>query len=166
MKTSKLYYIAVALIPMLIAGKSFGQEIKADTLPTVVITGKSNVTKKVDASFKRMFNVVLSPKWYELDRNYLVKFIMNDQKNSALFDKNGRLIYHIRYGSAADMPEDALDLLKRRYVGSNIKAAIHVDQDTRSVWLVDLEHRNYMVLARVEGNELTEIRRMKKVSAD
>lgn len=168
MKTTKLYYIAAALIPMLIAGRSFGQEqeLKADTLPTVVITAKANVTKKVDASFKSMFNVVLSPKWYEIDKNYLVKFIMNDQKNSALFNKDGELIYHIRYGTAADLPEDAVDLLKQKYYDHKVINAIHVDQDTRSVWLVNLEYRNYLVLARVEGDELSEISRLKNANAD
>lgn len=166
MKTKKMYCIAAALALLLCAGNSFAQELKADTLPTVVITAKANVTKKVDASFKQMFNVVLSPKWYQLDKNYLVKFIMNDQKNSALFDQNGELIYHIRYGSASELPQETLDLINQKYPGGKITTAIHVDQDTRSVWLVNVEHRKYFVLARAEDNELSEISRMKNSEAD
>ncbi len=160
---------------LLTAQKSVAQEvtqpdsiktIRTDTLPTLVITRTTVVSQKIADSFNRTFKNAVNPQWYQLNKNYLVKFIMEDQRNNALFDKSGYLIYHISYGTEKNLPFDVRDQVQNQYPKGKILTAIHVDQDNRSVWIVNVESGKYLYLTRVEDGQLDEVERMRNASAD
>ena len=51
-----------------------------DTLPTVVITRGSAVNQRVSKAFSNDFKDAINPRWFEINKRYLVKFISADQK--------------------------------------------------------------------------------------
>ncbi|HVW15510.1 MAG TPA: hypothetical protein VHB54_16880 [Mucilaginibacter sp.] len=159
-----LYCQAVgALMALLSVQGSFAQEVtKVDTLPMVVITAKSYVNQKVTDAFHEKFKDVVSHTWYQIDKNYLVKFISNDQKNHALYDKNGYLYYHLAYGTEKHLPAEITEKIHNKYEGGNITTTIQVNQDNRSIWLVNVEYGKLLVLVREENGDIREVERVRQ----
>ncbi|MEJ6981877.1 hypothetical protein WG906_15525 [Pedobacter sp. P351] len=135
-----------------------------DTLPTVLITSSSSVNQKVSQAFNKDFQNALSPKWFEINKRYLVKFISEDQRNTALYNKRGYLIYHISYGTEKNLPVIVKNQILAQYPNANINTAIHVIQNNRKIWVVSLEQDKYYVLARIEEDQLDEVDRFKNAS--
>ena len=147
--------IAGILCMLLLPAASRAQEIKV--LPTVVVTTASNVNQSVLKSFQGEFRNAMDPIWYKLDKNYLVKFMTEDQKNTALFKNNGRLIYHISYGTEKNLPGEIRDKVMGSYEDYKITAAIHVNEANRSIWVINLEGLKKLIIVRVEEGELEEV---------
>lgn len=138
-----------------VSGNLFSQEVKI--LPPVTVTSSTNVSQKVAESFDKIFPLSYGDKWFKMNKNYLVKFMIRDQKNTALFKKSGALIYHISYGHEKDLPDDTRQLIKSQYVDLRITTAIHVDQGGRKIWVVNLEDPKKFIIVRVEDGELEEV---------
>ena len=165
MKTPFIIRLAVALFVLFTVQRVSAQDVpKRDTLPTVVITSTSLVAKEVTDAFKSRFKDAVDPKWYQMNKNYLVKFIQKDQKNNALYNQKGSLIYHISYGDKKNVPDNIMNLVKLEYPNYDVKTAIHVNQSNRSIWVVNLEGKD-LVLARVEDGIIQEVERLKDASA-
>lgn len=164
MKLKIIFQISIAAVILSAAINSYGQVTRIDTLPEIVITAKSVVSVKVTDAFKGRFKNAIDPRWFRMDKNYLVKFISKDQKNSALFNKKGDLIYHLTYGGEKQLPASALGSLRDQYRTCKVISAIHVDQDQRSIWVVNMEVGKDLVLARVEDNQVEEVERQTNAS--
>jgi len=161
MRAQIIFRITAVLLITWSANNSFGQTMKTDTMPTLVISSKSTVSQKVTDAFDAQFKNEVNPTWYNLDKNYMVKFVSQDQKNRALYNKNGYLIYHIKYGNASTLPSDLSNMIYKKYKDCKITTVIHIEQELRSIWAVDLEYGQYLVLARIENNQLQEIQRLR-----
>lgn len=147
--------MAGILSVLLLPAASRAQEIKV--LPSVIVTTASNVNQAVLKTFQGEFKNAIDPVWYRLDKNYLVKFMTADQKNTALFKNNGRLVYHISYGTEKNLPDEIRDKVLGGYQDYNITAAIHVDEASRSIWVINLEGLKKLIIVRVEEGELEEV---------
>ena len=130
-------------------------------LPEVTITAK-NVPEKVQKAFEGSFKDAIDPTWYESNKSYLVKFLMNDMTNQAVFKKNGSIVYHIAYGFEKDLPVTVADLLKKEYPGYSIIVAINVLQDQRDIWLVNMENDKFIIKVGVEDGVATVAERIRK----
>ena len=161
MKAQIIFKISAIILITWNANNSFGQTMKTDTMPTVVITSKSTVSQKVTDAFNAKFKNDVNATWYDIDKKYLVKFMTQDQKNSALYNKNGYLVYHLNYGDQDNLPNDLTNMVYQKYNGCKITKAIHVDQGTRSIWVVNLEYNQNLILARIENEQIQEIQRMR-----
>ena len=155
MKRFFLPKLAVGLLTLFIAGSLYSQEVKE--LPPVTITATTNVTKKVSNVFQTDFKGALNPKWYKINKDYLVDFIKDDMKNKALYQKNGYRVYHISYGTESNLPDEVRKIVKSNYVDYTITHAINVHQDNRNIWVVNLEDPKHLVLVRVEDGALEEV---------
>lgn len=143
-----------------LATKAFTQEITE--LPNVTVTTTSKVSEAVGKSFEKYFKNAVRPQWYKLNKNYFVKFISEDQKNTALFSKGGTLIYHISYGHENNLPEDIRKMVKSSYIDLNITTAIKVEEGGRNIWVINLEDEKNLVLVRVEDDQLEEVGKYNK----
>jgi hypothetical protein len=155
MKKIKFLAIAGILAVLHLPVVSRAQEIKV--LPSVIVTTASNVNQAVLKTFQGEFKNAMDPVWYRLDKNYLVKFMTADQKNTALFKDNGRLIYHISYGTEKNLPDEIRDKVVDSYQDYTITAAIHVNEAHRSIWVINLEGLKKLIIVRVEEGELEEV---------
>jgi hypothetical protein len=167
MKTPFFFRLGAAALVMLFARNSFAQEVtRIDTLPVLVITAKSLVPREVTTAFKKDFQDAVNPKWFKMEKNYLIKFITRDQNNHALYHKNGYLYYHIAYGKENSLPESTKAQIKKEYPNGEIISAIRVNQDRRSIWLVNLKVGKLLILTREEDGELREVQRLKNAGAE
>lgn len=160
-----------ALTNLLIAGCLFSandlsaQQTKDEMLPVVTITASgTNVNEKVRKAFESSFKNAREMRWYEANKNYLVKFIQDDQEHNVLYRKNGSTIYHITYGYEKNLPQSTLKLVKSRYEDFRVARVFNVKQDRRDVWIVNLENEDYLVLSRIEDDILNEVKRSKNGS--
>jgi hypothetical protein len=162
METKILFRTAAAML-LCCSGYAFAQT-KSDNLPPVTITHSSAVDPKVTEAFQSEVHA-MDPTWYQLDKKYLVKFMTQDQKNAALYDKNGYQVYHITYGGADNLPKESIDMVYKRYPECKINSAVHVNQEQRSIWIINLEHDGNLILARIENDQLREVEKLRKSDA-
>ena len=144
---------------------SFSQEGTIKELPAITITASSSsavVSAKINKAFNQFFAGATNLRWYEINKKFLVKFIMNDQENRALFTKTGQLVYHITYGAEGFLPKDVRHLVKTKYYDQKITRVLNVKQDERNIWVISLEDAKDFIMARVEDMELEETQRMTK----
>lgn len=178
MKTQLILRVSMVFLGLSLAFSSSAQDVDTllkmdtisdrglDTLPTVVITRGSAVNQRVSKAFSNDFKDAINPRWFEINKRYLVKFISADQKNTALYNKRGYLIYHIAYGTEKHLPASVRDQIKAQYPRATITNAIYVNQANRKIWVVNLEEGRELVLTRIEDDQLDEVQRLKNVSAN
>jgi hypothetical protein len=163
MKKQLISCICGGLVSLLSVNISFAQEESLKELPAITVSSSSsNVSAKVNKSFGQYFKGAMHQRWYQLEKNFLVKFIQNDQENRALFTKNGQLVYHISYGAEKHLPADVRHLIKSTYYDQSITRVLKVNQDSRNIWVVSLEDAKEHIMVRVEDMELEETQRMQK----
>ena len=165
MKMKNIAWLSTIVVTFLLTNNSFAQEPGMKTLPPVKITTTSTkVDQKVWDSFRKSFPEADDVKWYNADKNYMAKFIQDDQQNSALFNKKGYLLYSISYGFEKDLPENIRTQVHHAYPECTISRAIKVEQEDRTVWVVNVDTRGDLRVVRIEGDELEEVEKLKKAS--
>ena len=163
MKKQLISCLYGGLVFVLSVNFSFVQDETIRELPAITITAStSNVSAKVNKAFGQYFKEASHQRWYQLEKNFLVKFIQHDQENSALFTKNGQCIYHICYGTERNPPSDVRGLVKSTYYDQSITRVLKVNQDQRNIWVVSLEDDKEYVMVRVEAMEMEETQRQQK----
>jgi hypothetical protein len=167
MKAPFLLSINMFFTSLLIAGGSFAQGNDVKTLPPVdLMASTRNVNTKVVRAFLDKFREVEYMKWKEMNKNFFVRFIMNNQTNTALFEKDGSLIYHISYGFEKNLPAEIRKMVKTDpdYFDHNVTQVFNVYQDNRRIWVIYLEDSKTVIHVRVENGFLEEVGRYKKAS--
>lgn len=160
MKKLTILFICACLFTV---NYAFAQQPKDKMLPVVTITASgTNVNAKVRKAFERSFKDAQNLRWYEVNQNLLVKFIQNDQEHNALFNKRGNIIYDVSYGYEKDMPTAIRQQIKSHYYDYKIMRVFNVKQDSRNIWVINLEDDNNLIFARVEGGDMKEVNRFKK----
>jgi len=154
--------LGIGLFLLLCAGSLQAQDSSIKTLPTVTVTSTATVNQKVSSAFNASFKDAVNPTWYRLDKDYLVKFITGDMNNTALFKRNGAMIYQISYGHEGNLPKEVRNLVKSNYVDFNIVQTINVKEDNRNIWVVNLEDNKKLIIARVEEGSLEEVSNLDK----
>lgn len=159
----KLALIFCLTTTMLFGSRSFAQDKDSiKTLPPVTVTPTSNVETAVLNSFDKDFKDAVHPRWYTVDKDYLVKFIKGDMNNNALYKKNGKMVYHISYGHENNLPADIKSMVENSYPEYKISNAIAVKASGRDLWLINLEGMKKWVMVQVENGELQEVKSFDK----
>jgi hypothetical protein len=149
---------------LLISSNLCAQEDTASrTLPTVTVTG-TKIDQKVWEGFRKSFKNAVDPRWYKIAEDYLVRFIMENQEQSALFNKKGSLKYHISYGTEKNLPPEIRQQVKSIYVQYKITSAFSIKESNRLIWVVNLEDDTNMLVLRVEDGEIEEAKNYKKTT--
>jgi hypothetical protein len=133
------------------------------SLPLVTVTSETRkIPNHIWKSFSTYFNEAENPRWYKANKNYLVKFMIYDEENRALFTKRGHMIYHISYGYENNLPDEIYKQVRTAYFDYDITRAIRVNEADRIIWVVNLEDASTIIIARLENGELEEVQRLKK----
>jgi hypothetical protein len=161
MRTKIFIWVSLTLC-VFFAAKSVNaqqQIIKKDTLATVFITSTANVNQSVTNAFNQAFKTATEPRWFVYDKSCMVKFMMNEQKNSALYDKKGYLIYHISTIDESYLPDETKEQITSNYPKSKILNVYCVNQNDRSIFVINLEYGKNIVFTRFEDDKLVEVDR-------
>lgn len=163
------YFCGCLLFATLVSSSVSAQQTKTNdslnVLPAITVSGsRVTVNERVWKSFQNSFKNATDARWYKIDRDYLVKFIMEDQEQNALFNKRGTLIYNISFGNEKHLPDDIRRQVKSVYLDYNITKAISVHESDRTIWIVNLEDAKNLIVVRVEDGELEEARNYKKTT--
>jgi hypothetical protein len=150
---------------MLFANELFAQTQKSKLLPVATITAGSNIGEAVRGAFFSKFKKAENMRWFKVNQNYLVKFIMEDQEHQASFRKNGDFLYHISYGEEKHLPVDVRMQVKSKYNQYNIGRVFNVERDDRSLWIVNLGNRKHFITTSIENGNMNEIVKYKNATA-
>lgn len=137
------------------------------TLETVTIKGnttKAVVSERVSNSFNELFKAATAPQWFEVNKRFVVNFILNDQKNKAVFTKAGELVYHLSYGTEKDVPDEIRKKIQNQYEDYNITSGIKVRTADVMLWVLNIENSKQILVIRAADDDISVIDRIKKVS--
>ena len=155
-------YIKI-LLALFIGFPAFAQDKDSvQMLPPVTVTPSSNVNAEVAKSFNKSFKDAVNPKWYAVNKDFLVKFIRKDMDNNAYFKQNGSMVYHISYGYEKNLLPDIRQLVTEGYPDYKITRAINVSAKGRNIWVVNLEGMKNWVIVSVEDGNLEEVKNFEK----
>jgi hypothetical protein len=150
---------------LLLTSSSVGFSQEKDSvvmLPEVVVTAEWMINEQVDRSFAAKFPKSYDIIWKKLNKDYLIKFIEVDVKHQSLFRKNGSIKYDIIYVTESHLPKKIADIVKRAYGDYNITHAARVERGGQEFWIVNLEGIRSYVVARVEDEEINEVKKIIK----
>ena len=152
---------------MLFANQLFAQKEKSELLPVVTITAGNDISDNVRNAFLSKFRGAENTRWFLVNQNYLVKFILEDQEHHATFRTNGDLLYHISYGVEKNLPEDVKMKFKSKYDKYSIGRVFNVEREGRNIWIANLENKKNIIIAGMDmDNEVMyEISRYKNATA-
>lgn len=121
-----------------------------------------SINEKALKHLKKEFSDVSNAKWFQLNDKLLAKFSNNETSNRILFDKHGKIIYMITYGSEKQLPVDIKKSIASKYENCTITSVIKVLEDNREIWVVKLAGKSNYVAARVEDGEIEEVENFQK----
>ena len=147
---------------MFIAGSSFAQTSVKSFQPFIANSSSEKVYENVKNEFDKMFSTAEDVTWDNLGKNFLAKFSIGDVKYRTLLNPKGQLIYKNTYGSEKLLPTYLRKNLKMNYVEYQITAVTLVEEAGRSIWVINLEDEAKYVIARVENDEIEEVRQYVK----
>jgi hypothetical protein len=181
MKKKIILQISAGLVTILIACNSFAQNTDSkkekdklylwvdviknspDLISNDASTAASvSVNEKVSRSFSNYFGNAAEQNWSMVGRDFLNRFHANGVLTNALFDKRGSLIYTITYGAEKDLPNGIRKIVKREYFDYLITMAIHVKENSRTIWVVQMEDEKTHLTVRIENGEMEEVRQFNK----
>jgi hypothetical protein len=154
MKKSINSLVFGSAIFLLSAGPSFGQQTDVKSLPEVTVTSSAaTMSSMVWANFQKDFKGATNVTWYKIDKDFLIKFIMGEISQRALYNSKGHQIYHISYVGEKFTPDDVKDLLKSAFGTYLIIGSTKVEEAGRTIYVVNLQNKKNVALARVEDGE-------------
>jgi len=166
MKTTWILPIGLAIFILFAATSSFAQDtVSIKSLPVVIVKSSTKkIPNRIWKGFSSYFNEAENPRWYTLNKDYLVKYMIYDEQNRALFTKKGNLIYHISYGYERSLPEDLRRQIQTIYYSYDITRAIKITEAGREIWVVNVEDDQNLILIRLEDGEMEEVQKFQKSS--
>lgn len=124
-------------------------------LPDVKVTSTIvKMDERVWNTFQDEFKGATNITWYKVDKDYLVKFILNDIAQKVLYNKKGQQLYHISYCEETSMPAAIISRLTKQFKGFTIKLSLKVEEDNRTIWVVNMENETKLLFVRVEDGEV------------
>ncbi|RYG40085.1 MAG: hypothetical protein EOO01_28165, partial [Chitinophagaceae bacterium] len=94
------------------------------SLPPVTVTATTKkIPPRVWFGLSLYFPEAENPRWYALNKDYLVKFMTYTQEHRAVLNKRGKVIYHISYGWEDSLPGDINQQVTTTYPGYDIYRA-------------------------------------------
>jgi len=134
--------------------KECSAQIKLEQIEIYGSANKAAISEKVTKAFDRAFKDATDVTWYVVNKQIIVNFILNDQKNKAVFQKNGLLVYHLVYGTEKQMPEDVRRVVKSKYYDQKINSTINVKTEDRSVWIVNVSDPKEITVLKIENGTM------------
>ena len=170
MKTQIILRISGCILSILITGNSFAQIVSNSYTqtdyekrsPVTVTSPDLKTIEHIKTEFNKQFAGATDIKWYDLDKKFLVRFYMNDQKHQSLFSKKGMLIYDISFGTEKNLPTEVRKQVKSTYFDYSISLVYKVEEDKRTIWIVNMEDNKTLITVRVEDGEMEEVRKLQK----
>ena len=121
--------------------------------PITVTSATATMDVNISAAFSKDFKNATNITWTKLDKNTMVKFLLNNILHRVLYNQKGGQIYHLSYPEAKDLSTDMTGLLTTRFKGYSILRGIHVIQDDLDVWIISMENDTKLIFVRIQDDE-------------
>lgn len=162
MLTKISFRFIALLLSAFIASTSFAQTSVKGFQIVSPNNSDVRVYDNVQAEFEKKFSNAEDVVWDNVGKNLLAKFSIGDVKYRTLFNSKGHLVYKNTYGDEKLLPTSLRKNLKRNYVEYLITSVVLVEEANREIWVVNLEDDTNYVIARVENDEIEEIKQYTK----
>ena len=114
------------------------------------------VNSKVMESFNKIFRNANDPQWFVIDEKFQVRFSRNGQKNRAVFDTKGIMVYSVAELTENDLPLDMRHAMREEYAECRIKHAFEVRSMGTVAWVAKLEDASSLFSVTFTDGMLTQ----------
>lgn len=129
--------------------------------PIYIDQSGSTVRPKVINTFMQTFDSPTDVKWNLNESQYLASFKDNGQLCKALFNLKGGMLYCMKYGTQENLPREVYRLVKSTYIDYDISIVTEVMTPEAQAWVVNLEDKDNLVIAKVVDGQLEEMHHYK-----
>jgi hypothetical protein len=143
-------------LTLTITSNSFAQNSDKNINPFSFTAGLNNIFKKtaivnnkslnmatsylrVMQLFTRHFEKATNESWYRIEKNFVVDFIIDGEKTTAVFNKKGKLLYSLSNCTEKDLSAETREFIKDNYFGYNIIRVIKKFYDEKNILIIQLE---------------------------
>jgi len=119
------------------------------------------IKAKVMRSFLMMFEGVTDVNWCIQNNEYLATFLKEEKLYRVLFESSGQMIYCIKWGTEATLPDSIRRMIKATYLNYTIGTVTDVYENGKKFWTVNLEDSKNLVVVRVTDGTLEELHHYK-----
>lgn len=155
MKKQIIFSAAVSFMAVVSVNHSSAQETISKDLPVVTVTSSNvKMDERVWNNFKSDFKDAYRVTWYKSDKAYIIKFILNEIAQTVVYTQKGQQVYHLSYVEGKDMPVNIKEAVENSFPRYSITLAIKVEQNRRTIWVVNMENAQKLLFVRVEDDEV------------
>jgi hypothetical protein len=116
------------------------------------------ISTRILRNFNKTFENANDARWFVGNNFFLVGFNKNGRKSTALFSKNGGIIYNISYGSEKHLPYEEKKLMKTFYYDYNITSATEVSVKWDKIaWIVTATNGKKLIKVRFYLGNMDEL---------
>ena len=120
------------------------------------------VEGKVLHSFTKHFKNSDNVKWYDDKGYFMASFRLEDRPALVWFNKSGKIINSVYYGSEKHLPHAEKDLIRTTYEDYEIGATQEVTADNAKAWVATLQNCSRILKVRIMNGEIEELQTIKK----
>ncbi|WP_316823283.1 hypothetical protein [Pedobacter gandavensis] len=154
--------LAIGTILLFAGNQTAKAQVNLETVTIRPNATKAIISEQVSNSFSQLFKDAKEAQWMEINKRFVVNFILNDQKNKAVFTKNGDLVYHLSYGTEKSIPGHILKKVQQQYEGYTMGSAVKVSSGNDIVWVMNIENNKQILVIRATDDDMDVIDRIKK----
>jgi hypothetical protein len=118
--------------------------------------------RKIEKKFAGDFAGVTDQSWSMAGKNFHCSFHIHGNPSTALFTKNGSLVYFVMHGNEKDLPSDVRKIVKSEYFDYAIIKAVEVKQNKEEIWIVNLKENLDHITVRVADGEMEVVERFEE----
>ncbi len=117
-------------------------------------TEANALTEKLSKSLAKIYPQASSAKWITVDDCFMVTFVNNGQRSTAVFKENGKMKHSITEIKTEELPADLQLLIKKDYHGFNILQAVAINNNGNLVHQVVLENGPSYAKIKMSGEDI------------
>lgn len=149
-------------IEQAVAGVSLSKTVRSDNANAAVKINKGTVNGKVLSSFSRSFANATNDEWFALNKRvFAVYFDTEGRYARAAFTKNGYMLYCVSRASERNLSKEDRIAVKSNYVEYDITNVEEVTSVGKTVWIINLENAENVVIVRVADGAVDEMAKYK-----
>lgn len=154
--------LAIGTLLLLVSFQNAKAQVVLETVTIKPNATKAVISEKVSNSFSHLFKDAKDAQWFEVNKRFVVNFILNDQKNKAVFTKDGELIYQLSFSSEKNIPEEILKKVQDQYQGYTLSTAVKINTGSNIIWVMNIENHKQILVIRATDEEIGMIDRIRK----
>ena len=141
-----------------LAAASLPISVRLNEIKPGGMIAKDAVNDKIQRAFNKSFSNAKNDQWIFIKKNVFgVSFDNNGRYSRAAYTKGGAMLYSVIQSSEKHLTKENRKAIKSNYFEYDITNVVEVASNGQTVWIVNLQNEENLVVVRVANGSLDEL---------